>query len=150
MAHIPVYHLEGGILAYLDQVPEEMSKFHGECFVFDQRTAVTHGLHPSTTYTLCHACRHPIHIEEEMQHHPDQYRLGVSCSHCYSNNGGGGNSSSSSDAQRRRLERYSERQKQIQLAAELGTTPHLFDPKELIDDNKIGQDPMGNEKLKGA
>ena len=50
---IPVYHLEGGILAYLDAVPAERSSFQGECFVFDKRTAVTHGLRPSESYTLC-------------------------------------------------------------------------------------------------
>lgn len=58
---IPVYHLEGGILAYLDTVPLEESLFEGDCYVFDQRVAVTHGLQPSPAqYSMCHACRAPL------------------------------------------------------------------------------------------
>src|SRR3546814_5008137 len=51
-----VYHLKGGILKYLESVPEEESKWHGECFVFDQRVAVGHGL-AEGEHSLCHACR---------------------------------------------------------------------------------------------
>lgn len=54
-----VYHLKGGILAYLEQVPETESRWHGECFVFDQRVSVGHGLHPGTR-RLCPACGMPL------------------------------------------------------------------------------------------
>ena len=105
-----VYHLEGGILAYLDTVPADQSTFVGECFVFDKRTAVTHGLKPSKSYVLCHACRHPVKKDAEM------FQEGVYCPHCYS------------DGNRRR-ERYAERQKQIELWAQTGVS-HLHDPRE--------------------
>jgi len=108
---IPVYHLEGGILAYLDAVPAEQSTFQGECFVFDKRAAVTHGLQPSDTYTLCHACRHPVHKDA------DTFHEGVYCPHCYHD-------------ENRRRQRYEERQKQIELWAEQGIS-HLHDPKEV-------------------
>src|SRR3546814_3551874 len=58
-----VYHLKGGILKYLESVPEEESKWHGECFVFDQRVAVGHGL-AAGQHTLCHACRMPASPED--------------------------------------------------------------------------------------
>src|SRR3546814_6828023 len=58
-----VYHLKGGILKYLESVPEEESKWHGECFVFDQRVAVGHGL-AEGEHSLCHACRMPVSPED--------------------------------------------------------------------------------------
>ena len=54
-----VYHLEGGILKYFEEVPAEQSKWHGECFVFDGRVAVDHALRPGS-YQMCHACRMPL------------------------------------------------------------------------------------------
>ncbi|MDX1668416.1 MAG: rhodanese-related sulfurtransferase [Limnobacter sp.] len=95
-----VYHLEGGILKYLEEVPEEESLWKGQCFVFDQRVSVGHGLQQGN-YDLCHACRMPI-TEEEKQ--SDQFEQGVSCPHCYD---------SLTDNQKAR---FAERQKQIQLA----------------------------------
>jgi UPF0176 protein len=74
-----VYHLQGGILKYLENVPEEESLWQGECFVFDQRVAVRHGLEVGD-YDQCHACRHPL-SPEEMQ--SAQYIAGISCPHCY-------------------------------------------------------------------
>ncbi|WP_370261933.1 rhodanese-related sulfurtransferase [Limnobacter sp.] len=95
-----VYHLEGGILKYLEEVPEEQSLWKGECFVFDQRVSVKHGLQVGE-YDLCHACRMPI-TEAEKQ--SDKYIQGVGCPHCYD---------ALTEDQK---QRFAERQKQIQLA----------------------------------
>lgn len=73
-----VYHLEGGILKYLEEVPEDDSLWQGDCFVFDNRVAVNHQLEKSG-YDQCHACRRPI-TEDEKQ--LDSYEQGVSCVHC--------------------------------------------------------------------
>ena len=56
-----VFHLKGGILKYLEQVPEEESRWQGECFVFDGRVSVGHGL-AEGDYGLCHACRRPVSV----------------------------------------------------------------------------------------
>jgi UPF0176 protein len=74
-----VYHLQGGILKYLENVPEQESLWQGECFVFDQRVAVKHGLEVGE-YDQCHACRHPL-SPEDMQ--SPQYVAGISCPHCH-------------------------------------------------------------------
>lgn len=74
-----VFHLEGGILKYLETVPEEDSLWRGECFVFDQRVAVGHGLAPGT-YNLCHACRMPV---SEADRASPLYEDGVSCPACH-------------------------------------------------------------------
>jgi len=74
-----VYHLQGGILKYLENVPAEESLWQGECFVFDQRVAVRHGLELGE-YDQCHACRHPL-SPEEMQ--SPQYVAGISCPYCH-------------------------------------------------------------------
>ncbi|MFM7403505.1 MAG: rhodanese-related sulfurtransferase [Erythrobacter sp.] len=73
-----VYHLRGGILKYLEQVPEEQSLWQGECFVFDERVTVRHGLEQGT-FQLCRACRHPL--DAAALAHPD-YEEGVSCPAC--------------------------------------------------------------------
>ncbi len=73
-----VYHLKGGILKYLEQVPEEQSLWQGECFVFDERVTVRHGLEQGT-FQLCRACRRPL--DEAALAHPD-YEDGVSCPAC--------------------------------------------------------------------
>jgi UPF0176 protein len=99
-----VYHLKGGILKYLEEVPEEQSLWHGDCFVFDERVAVGHGLKPAD-YTLCRACRHPLTPEDL----DSQYYLeGVSCPHCHAGR---------SDEDRAR---FAERQRQIALAKKRG------------------------------
>lgn len=74
-----VYHLKGGILKYLEEVPEQESLWHGECFVFDERVTVGHGL-VQGSHVLCRACRRPVNIEG--QSHP-LYEEGVSCAACY-------------------------------------------------------------------
>ncbi|MEM7070116.1 MAG: rhodanese-related sulfurtransferase [Pseudomonadota bacterium] len=101
-----VYHLEGGILRYLEKVPEEESLWEGECFVFDQRVSVGHGL-VEGPYDLCHACRHPITEEDKQSEH---YLQGVSCPLCHDK---------MSDQQR---QRFAERQHQIELAKQRGET----------------------------
>src|SRR5690606_9275447 len=73
-----VYHLKGGILAYLETVPPEESRWQGECFVFDERVAVGHALAPGTT-TLCRACRQPLTPEDRASPH---YVEAISCPHC--------------------------------------------------------------------
>jgi UPF0176 protein len=74
-----VYHLKGGILNYLEKVPQEQSLWDGECFVFDQRVTIGHGL-ALGSYDLCHACRRPISAEDAAS---ERYEEGVSCPACY-------------------------------------------------------------------
>ncbi|MBB3541735.1 MULTISPECIES: rhodanese-related sulfurtransferase [unclassified Rhizobium] len=99
-----VYHLKGGILKYLEEVPQEESLWDGACFVFDERVSVEHGLKEGE-HKLCHACRNPITAEQITS---PQYEEGVSCSNCY-------HTRSEDD----RL-RYRQRQHQIALAKKRG------------------------------
>lgn len=99
-----VFHLKGGILKYLEKVPEEQSTWDGECFVFDERVAVKHGLELGD-HKLCRACRHPLSPEDLRS---DKFVAGVSCHHCYDKY---------SEADRAR---FAERQKQSELAAKRG------------------------------
>ena len=99
-----VYHLEGGILKYLEEVPKEDTMWEGECFVFDNRVAVNHDLEKGQ-YDQCFACRYPI-TEEEKQ--SEKYQKGVSCPHCYDQ----------TTAEQR--EQFAEREKQMQLAKARG------------------------------
>ncbi|TXJ06634.1 MAG: rhodanese-related sulfurtransferase [Acinetobacter sp.] len=73
-----VYHLKGGILKYLEEMPAEKSLWQGECFVFDGRTAITHGLQEGV-YEKCHACGWAVTPEEQAL---SSYEHGVSCLHC--------------------------------------------------------------------
>lgn len=99
-----VYHLEGGILKYLETIPQEESMWRGECFVFDQRVTVGHGLRPGNL-ELCHACRAPLSPEDKAS---PLYEGGVSCPHCH-------------DKQdERHRARHAERERQARLAAERG------------------------------
>lgn len=95
-----VYHLQGGILKYLEEVPKEESLWEGECFVFDNRVAVDHDLEKGS-YDQCHGCRHPI---TEADKQSEQYMAGVTCPRCYD------------QLTAEQLARFTERQKQIQLA----------------------------------
>ncbi len=99
-----VHHLQGGILQYLEDVPEAGSRWQGECFVFDQRVSVNHQLQPGR-YRLCHACGLPLSPADCVL---ESYVEGVSCRHCLS---------LFSERDRRR---FSERQRQIALAAARG------------------------------
>lgn len=74
-----VFHLKGGILDYLEQVPEPESLWRGECFVFDERVAVGHGLTPGT-HVLCRGCRMPVSPEDQAS---PLYIEGVSCPACH-------------------------------------------------------------------
>lgn len=97
-----VYHLQGGILKYLEVVPEAQSLWQGECFVFDERVAVGHGLRLGE-YELCRSCRHPLGPQDKTSPH---YELGVSCAHC---------NDQTSEEKKLSLR---ERQKQVELAAQ--------------------------------
>lgn len=74
-----VYHLKGGILKYLESVPVTESLWQGECFVFDERIAVTHGL-AQGTYDLCRSCGYPISPQDQAS---EQYEEGISCPYCF-------------------------------------------------------------------
>lgn len=74
-----VYHLKGGILKYLETVPAEQSLWQGECFVFDQRVAVTHGLGPGT-HSICHGCRMPVSPADRAS---PLYVEGIGCPTCH-------------------------------------------------------------------
>ena len=95
-----VFHLEGGILKYLETVPEADSQWQGECFVFDERVTVGQGLKVGD-YGLCRACREPISQEDKES---PLFVLGLSCPHCHG-------SKTAED-----LARFKERQRQIKLA----------------------------------
>lgn len=73
-----VYHLQGGILKYLEDVPQKDSTWQGECFVFDQRVSLTHGL-AQGRHGLCHACRRPLAPEDRAR---PEFEDGVSCHRC--------------------------------------------------------------------
>ncbi|OAY66827.1 Rhodanese-like domain-containing protein 7, partial [Ananas comosus] len=75
-----VYHLEGGILKYLEEVPKAESLWEGECFVFDKRVSVEHGL-VQGSYKLCYGCKQPV-SDEDME--SPEWEYGVSCPYCYS------------------------------------------------------------------
>lgn len=103
-----VYHLEGGILNYLEKIDEDHSLWQGECFVFDERVTVDHDLQPGS-FDQCHACRMPISAEDMQS--PD-YQPGVSCPHCID---------TKTEEDR---ERFRQRELQMRLARERGE-PHL-------------------------
>ena len=112
-----VYHLQGGILKYLEEVPEAESMWQGECFVFDNRVSVNHRLEQGH-YDMCHACRRPI--SEQDKQSPD-YLSGVSCHHCIGEK---------SEADR---ERFAQRQQQIELANEQGQHHIGLTPDEVAE-----------------
>jgi UPF0176 protein len=99
-----VFHLKGGILKYLETVPEDQSLWEGACFVFDERVSVGHGL-AVADHALCRACRFPLGPEERAS---PQFVEGVQCSHC---------AAERSDADR---VRYAERHKQVAIAEKHG------------------------------
>jgi UPF0176 protein len=110
-----VYHLEGGILKYLEEVKPEESLWQGECFVFDQRVAIKHGLEVGD-YDQCYACRYPL-SQDDMK--SEQYTPGISCPHCYDQH------------TPEKLKSLTERQKQVILAKErgiehIGTQPRFM------------------------
>ncbi len=116
-----VYHLQGGILKYLEEVPKDESLWEGECFVFDNRVAVDHDLKKGS-YDQCHGCRHPITEEDKLS---DQYMPGVACPRCY-------------DQQTpEQHARFRERQKQIELAKSRHEEHIGLSPKQLREARRI-------------
>lgn len=95
-----VFHLKGGILKYLEEVPQAQSTWNGSCFVFDNRVSVEHGLKPGP-HLLCHGCRRPILPDDTER---AGYEAGVSCHHCV-------DETTENDKMR-----FRERQKQIALS----------------------------------
>ncbi len=74
-----VYHLNGGILNYLQKVPKQDSLWQGECFLFDNRIGVDHSINKGC-YNMCPGCRHPISPEDQQA---PQYKHGIYCPHCF-------------------------------------------------------------------
>lgn len=107
-----VYHLDGGILKYLEEMPAENSLWQGECFVFDQRVAVKHGLEQGS-YDQCYACRMPLSADEMAS---DKYVKGLSCPHCHDK----------TTAEQKAA--FAERQRQVELAKQRGEK-HIRDGK---------------------
>ena len=99
-----VYHLDGGILKYLERIPEDKSLWQGQCFVFDERVSVGHGLEVGE-YELCRACRYPL---QDSDKDSEYYVEGVSCARCHDQ---------TSDEQKAR---FADRQRQIELARQRG------------------------------
>jgi len=104
-----VYQLRGGILNYLNKVNKKKSLWKGECFVFDNRISVKHGL-VKGTYSMCSGCRKPISPKDKKS---NKYEEGVSCPNCHDN------------LKKSQKERFRMRQKQINLAKKLGKK-HIF------------------------
>ncbi len=118
-----VYHLEGGILKYLETVPEAQSLWRGECFVFDERVSVGHGLKPGE-FELCRSCRYPV---GEAERASPKYELGISCPQCFD---------AKTDGQKRG---FAERQRQVELARQRG----LAHVGAQIPDKKKPSTPAG-------
>lgn len=125
-----VYHLEGGILKYLEEVPKEASLWEGDCFVFDNRVSVNHDLEKGA-YEQCFACRMPI-TAEDMQ--DAAYIKGESCPHCIDK---------ATDAQKAR---FRERERQMQLAKRRGESHIGSDVVDVIEKRKAAK----NEAKKQA
>lgn len=104
-----VFHLKGGILKYLEEVPAAESLWQGECFVFDERVSVAHGLAEGEA-ELCRACRFPLTPQDRLA---PEFEDGVSCPHCFEVR---------SDSDRAR---YAERHRQVRLAELKGRGPHI-------------------------
>ena len=95
-----IYHLQGGILNYMEKVDEEDSLWNGECFVFDDRVALNHKLQVGS-YDMCHGCRMPISDADKLE---EEYERGVSCLNCFY------------EKTPDQKKRYADRQKQVDLA----------------------------------
>jgi UPF0176 protein len=115
-----VYHLEGGILKYLEEVDEKETLWEGDCFVFDNRVAVNHRLEKSA-YDQCHACRLPI-TQEDMKH--VHFEKGISCPRCFGKH------------TEKQLKRFKERERQVSLAQVRGEAHIGSDMTDVIEENK--------------
>ncbi|SGZ03751.1 UPF0176 protein PE36_09586 [Moritella viscosa] len=116
-----VYHLEGGILKYLEEVPKEETMWEGECFVFDARVSVNHDLEQGEC-DQCFACRYPL-TQDEMQ--SEHYVKGLSCHRCHDK---------VSDVQR---SRFAERERQMELAEKRGESHIGGEIKHIIDERRV-------------
>lgn len=117
-----VYHLKGGILKYLEEVPVDQSLWQGECYVFDDRVAVGQGLAPGN-HTLCYGCGEPVGPAERLT---PNYEEGVSCPGCFG---------TLSDDRRRR---FRERRRQVELARARGED-HLGASRNRLDEERHEQ-----------
>jgi len=115
-----VYHLEGGILKYLEEVPESESLWNGECYVFDSRVAVNHELEKGS-YAMCNACRLPI-TQADME--SEHYEQGVSCPKCIDKH---------TDAQKAA---FREREYQVRLARERGEQHVGGEARKIIEQRR--------------
>jgi len=115
-----VFHLKGGILKYLENVPPQETQWQGDCFVFDDRVAVNHHLEKGK-YDQCHACRYPITDEDKQSQH---FIPGVSCPRCHD---------SLSDEQK---SRFKEREKQVQLSKLRGESHIGTQSRNAADENR--------------
>ncbi len=104
-----VFHIKGGILKYLEEIPAEESLWQGECFVFDERVSVAHGLEVGEA-ELCRACRRPLKQADRLS---PKFQEGVSCAACFETR---------SEADRKR---FAERQRQMELAEMRGASKHI-------------------------
>tara|TARA_R110000772_G_scaffold110050_1_gene213507 strand:- start:101 stop:1099 length:999 start_codon:yes stop_codon:yes gene_type:complete len=118
-----VYHLQGGILNYLEKIPQQESLWQGECFVFDNRVSVNHALEKGD-YDQCHACRLPI---TEADKESEFYEKGASCPRCYHR------------VTEERKSAFKERQKQIELAAARGEEHLGSEVSAIIQKRKVGK-----------
>jgi UPF0176 protein len=123
-----VYHLEGGILKYLEEVKPDESLWQGECFVFDQRVAIKHGLEVGD-YDQCYACRYPL-SQHDMR--SNKYTPGISCPNCFNQH------------TPEKLKALTERQKQVILGKErgvehIGTKGHFMTKQKKKRIEKLSQ-----------
>ncbi len=105
-----VYHLRGGILKYLEEIPEAESRWQGECFVFDERVTVGNDLKPGS-FVLCYGCRLPVHVSQKSD---PRYQIGVSCPSCHA------------ELSPERKVQLEERQRQVEIAQASGNQ-HIGD-----------------------
>ena len=115
-----VYHLEGGILKYLEEVPKEETTWQGECFVFDNRVSVDHDLEKGQ-YDSCHGCRYPITEEDKLK---PEFEEGVSCHHCRDK------------LTEEQIHRFRHRQQQMELAKQKGECHLGEDAQATIEENR--------------
>jgi UPF0176 protein len=128
-----VYHLKGGILKYLEEVPQEESLWEGECFVFDDRVTVNHQLEKGQ-YEQCNACRMPITQADKASEH---FQQGVSCPHCFGKH------------TQDQIDRFSQREKQMQIARERGEG-HIGDEAVLTMQERREAKRLNRERLLAA
>ncbi len=115
-----VYHLEGGVLKYLEEVPQEESMWQGECFVFDNRVSVNHQLEKGQ-YDQCHGCRLPI---TEVDKQSPKYQEGICCHHCHD------------QLSEQQKQRFAQREKQVRLAKQRGQSHIGNEALSLIENNR--------------